>query len=358
MKLIDRHVLRSFFVPLILSICFLVFMIHVIDIFDRIDFFTSVKAPLYKIVLYFIFKSPFLIVEMLPVAVLFATVFSLAEMSRSHETLAVLSTGVSFFRLIRPLIIAGFVLFLATVVFNDAVVPVAADNAAKIMDTISTYKRGFDNYRIQKYGKDNMIYFIDQYTPINKTITGVVILKRNSESDMAYRIDASSACWDEESKSWFFRESMTRYFSNNSVIHSVNSITQHIRLPETPVYFQKEDKDIADLSIIEGWKYVKRVKEGGFSIGKQMVEFQWKFAFPFGAVMMVLIGAPLSALSRRNVLITSFLLAFLGTAVYYFILYFGYSLGKNEVLHPFIAAWMGNFIFMGLSIWLLKNQRT
>lgn len=358
MKLIDRHVLISFFIPLILSVCFLVFMIHVIDIFDRIDFFTSVKAPFYKILLYFIFKTPYLIVEMLPVAVLFATVFSLAEMSRSNETLAVLSTGVSFFRLTRPLIIAGFGLFLFTLAFNDIVVPAAAANASKIMDTMRTYKRGFDNYRIQKYGKENTIYFIDQYTPKNKTITGVMILKRNTENEIESRIDASSASWDEKEKSWFFNQSIVRYFSNNSIVRSTSTVTQHIRLPETPIYFQKEDKDIADMSIREATGYIKRVEEGGFSAGKQMVEFHWKFAFPFGAVMMVLIGAPLSALSRRNVLITSFLLAFLGTAVYYFILYLGYSLGKNEVLHPLFAAWMGNIIFAGLSVWLLKNQRT
>lgn len=358
MKLVDRYVVRNFLVPLALALFFLVFMIHIIDIFDRIDFFSNTKAPLYRILLYYLFKSPYLMVQMLPVATLFATVFSLAEMSRNKETIAVLTTGVSFYRLIKPLIITSFVLFVVTILFNDYVVPAAADASKNVMERITSNKRTTDNYRIQKYGKENMVYFIDVFQSHVHSYHGLVALKRDANNDIILRIDSPHGVWDKETKQWKMMPVTMRYFSNNMVVRTVTYRTQLVYLSEGPQYFSKEAKKIEDMPIRESWEYIRRVQSGGFGAGKELVEFNWKFAFPFGCVMMVLIGGPLSAFSRRNILITSFLLAFLGTLVYYVILYFCYTLGKNEVLNPFLAAWMGNFIFAGLSAYLLKKTST
>ncbi len=358
MNLIDRYVLRNFLIPLLLGLFFLVFMIHVIDIFDRLDFFTNAKAPIHRIALYFLFKSPYLIVEMLPVAVLFAAVFSLAEMSKNNETIAVLSTGVSFFRLIKPMIITSFFLFIITILFNDFVVPAAADGAERTMSKITARNRSLDNYRIQKYGKGNTIYFMDIFRASDLSFNGLVLIKRDANNDILLRIDSPQGQWDKEKKQWVMTPITTRYFSNNMIVRTITKKTQFITLSEGPEYFKKEDKNIQDMTILESWRYIQRVQAGGFGAGKELVEFNWKIAFPFGCVMMVLLGAPLSAFSRKNILITSFLLAFLGTFAYYLILYLGFSLGKNEVLNPFLAAWIGNFIFAGISAYLLKRTRT
>jgi lipopolysaccharide export system permease protein len=203
-----------------------------------------------------------------------------------------------------------------------------------------------------------MVYFIDIFQSHAQSYNGLVALKRSDKNDILLRIDSPHGVWDQERKQWKMMPVTMRYFSNNMVIRTVTFRTQFVSLSEGPLYFSKESRNIEDMSIRESWEYIHRVQSGGFGVGKELVEFNWKFSFPFGCVMMVLIGGPLSAFSRRNILITSFLLAFLGTLIYYVILYFCYTLGKNEVLNPFLAAWMGNFIFAGLSAFLLTRTAT
>jgi lipopolysaccharide export LptBFGC system permease protein LptF len=112
------------------------------------------------------------------------------------------------------------------------------------------------------------------------------------------------------------------------------------------------------MSIPDAWRAIRKLKESGFTYKKELVEFHWKFSFPMGILIMILIGAPLSGYSRKNVLITSFLASLVVTFLYYVVLYLGITLGKNERLPPILAAWTGNLILLVIIWFLFRKMRT
>ena len=358
--LTDRMVIKNFLFPFILCLLFLIFMMHITELFDRLDYFTSVRAPISRIFLYFLFKSPFILCEFMPVAALFATVFSLAEMNRFNETIAVFSAGTSYYRMVFPLIVLGILLFGFTIFFNEKVVPVSSARANELSTNISGKKEKKRNlrpvYNIKKFTRDRDIIIADKFLPSEEKIYNITLIKRSFPPK---RVDADSARWDLKKNIWILSNVQIGNFSTNNIVKIEEKKTiEHTLGGEKPENFRKEDKMIQDMTISEAADYIQRLKDSGFSSAKEEVEFNWKFSFPFGILIMILIGAPLAGLFRRNILITSLFYSFIITICYYNLLYLGLTLGKNEILPPVLAAWIGNILFLFPLILFLKKTRT
>ena len=359
MKLIDKYIMKNFLIPFFLALLFVVFMMHITELFDRISFFTSKNISLGQIGLYFLYKTPFILLEMLPVAVLFSTVFSLATMSKNNELISIISTGVSFYRIVRTYVIMGLIIFILAVIWGDKVMPVSNVRAQKLNQKFRNFTENQINRNIQKYDRDNSLYFIDNFNYKTATMKKITIIKKNVKNDIEYRLDAKTGEWNFNKKKWVFHNGIIRYFSTNSSVLSTEKFeTKELNLKMTPLDFKKENKNIDDMSIREAWKYIQRLKNSGFGYGEELVQFHWKFAFPFSVVIMILIGAPLSGYSKKNILISSFFYSFIFTFIYYLLLNMSLSFGKNEVLSPLVAAWLGNVVFSVFIVILFKSIRT
>lgn len=357
-KIIDLHIARSFLIPLFTGLFFFVFFFNLIEIIDRIPFYSDHNIPLHRILIYQSLRSPFMMIQMIPLATLFATILSLANLHRTKQTTALLTAGTSFYRIIRPLIISGMILFFMVLIYNNTVVPRATLRASQMNRQFRNRSERFMNIRLYMYGKNNAIYSVQQFNSQTDTIDGLNIIYRDKEGVIIKRIDADSAQWLPEEKKWDFSKLSIRIFESNRQA-SIKEYERHImELPETPVDFGKESREINQMTMKESWRHIMRLKHGGAQYGKEMVEFNWKISFPFGIIIMILLGAPLSTMTSKNILITSALFSFLGAIIYYILLTMGFTLGKNEMLNPLLAAWLGNIIFMGVIYILFRKVRT
>lgn len=214
------------------------------------------------------------------------------------------------------------------------------------------------NFNINRYGKKGIAYYINSFDQSRNILNQITVIKFGHNNELIYRLDADRAVWDPTLKSWRFENGYINFFTNNRIISSKKFATNRTVIYETPADFRRSDKAIQDMSTVEAWMLIQRLKSSGGSYSKELVEFNWKFAFPLGSLIMILIGAPLSAYSRKNVFIMSLFFSLIGAFVFYSLLYLGYSLGKNEVLPPIIAAWVGNVIFFGIIWFLFRKAKT
>ena len=83
-----------------------------------------------------------------------------------------------------------------------------------------------------------------------------------------------------------------------------------------------------------------------------------KLAFPFSALVMVLLGIPFSfVVGRRGALYgvaTSLVIAIL----YWAVMETFQALGENAILPPLLAAWAPNLIFSATGLYLMLNLET
>ncbi len=80
-----------------------------VDFFERIDDFMEAKLPLSKALTFFFLKIPFIIAQILPVCILLAVLVVFGLMVRNNEIVALKSSGVSIFYLLKPVLVIGLI---------------------------------------------------------------------------------------------------------------------------------------------------------------------------------------------------------------------------------------------------------
>lgn len=359
-SIFDRYVLTEFLTAFFGALILIVVMTNLIDLVENISYYSENKIKIFQIIMHYGAKSPYLIIEMAPVAVLFAVVFSLGILVKNREMTAIINAGVSFYRVVFYLYVFGFLLSVFLVFFNDIVV-VDAQRKVREFDNKYNHNQNYVyNNNIKLYGKNNYLYSINNYNSILKRMDGIQILKVSPDKDdVLYRIDAQYATWSSNENIWIFHNGVTRNFDDAGNVLAVNEFqTNKIALSEGPEDFQQPTENIDQLTIHEAAVYIKKLKEKGLTYQQETVDFNFKFAFPFSCLIMMLIGAPLSFYSKRSVIVISFGLAFLGSFIFEIIIGVCISMGKNNILPGFLAAWMGNIIFIIISYFVHRNIPT
>ncbi len=129
MKILDLYILKKFLKTYVFAVFLIVLIVMVIDYTEKIDDFIRKEAPMRAIIFdYYLNFIPYWANYISPLMVFIATVFFTANMAAKTEIIAILSSGVSFTRLMRPYLIGSSIIALGTFLMIGWVVP----NANKI----------------------------------------------------------------------------------------------------------------------------------------------------------------------------------------------------------------------------------
>jgi lipopolysaccharide export system permease protein len=129
MKILDYYILKKFLKTYVFAVFIIVLIVMVIDYTEKIDDFIRKEAPLKEILFdYYLNFIPYWASYISPLMVFIATVFFTANLAAKTEIIAILSSGVSFTRLMRPYLIGSGILAVGTFFVIGWVVP----NANKI----------------------------------------------------------------------------------------------------------------------------------------------------------------------------------------------------------------------------------
>nr|MDP2529206.1 LptF/LptG family permease [Candidatus Palauibacterales bacterium] len=123
-RVLDRYVLRQFVRIFALCVLGVPFILIVIDLTDHLSSFLNEGASRLDVLLHYLYQFPYQSLLAFPIAALLAAVFTISNMTRHFETTAAKAGGVSFYRLIAPLLLAGGVISVVALGLTE-VVPAA-----------------------------------------------------------------------------------------------------------------------------------------------------------------------------------------------------------------------------------------
>jgi lipopolysaccharide export system permease protein len=332
------------------------------ELLTEIAFFIEHKPSFFTIVEYYIAKSPAIIIECAPFAMLIAILFSIYSLSKDNEIIAMLTSGISLFRVLIPIFIVSFLLSLCLLYFNMFVVPLANFQKRKIVETkITKYGISYSgrryNLTITGTGDERYLFFIHFYDAQKKLMQGVNIFYLDREGNLKTRLMAKKALW--EKSTWYFYEGEIYEFKKNGDYFKTSFQKKKIPLVERPIDFSKKQKTAREMNYVELKEYIRRLKMTGFEVRKLLVDLHQKIATPLGNFIIMFIGIPFALKSQRKGSI------WLGFALSIF-LYFAHwelgfvlqSLGYAGKITPFLSAWGANFTFLLIGIYMLFKTPT
>ncbi|WP_113738296.1 LptF/LptG family permease [Blattabacterium clevelandi] len=105
--------------------------------------------------------------------------------------------------------------------------------------------------------------------------------------------------------------------------------------------------------LIEKLKHQKKfLKKRKINLAKYQLELQKKFIFPVTCIIMFLTGAPIGALIRKGGIGFPTIMAITIFIIYHTLLTITQNQGEKADIDPWISAWIPNFIFFPISIWI------
>ena len=123
MKILFRYLSYEFARNLVFITLCLISLYLIIDFFEKIRMFLSNHATLQQIVAHFIFRIPMILSQMLPAAVLLASLMTCGTLSRHSEIVAMKANGISLYRASLPILTISAFTCLLVFLLNEWITP-------------------------------------------------------------------------------------------------------------------------------------------------------------------------------------------------------------------------------------------
>jgi lipopolysaccharide export system permease protein len=216
---------------------------------------------------------------------------------------------------------------------------------------VATFKQS----QVWIHGRQS-IYNFQLYHPDRNVLEGLTIYRFSPDYDLIQRVDARSAQWKEGK--WILSEASVTDFDRKGVPARNYYPELTLSLPETPSDFQIAEKNPDEMNFRQLREYVQKIEQDGYDGRKYRTAMHGAISFPFTVVIMACLGIPLALRSERGAGFARgigycIFISFIYLVVYSFIL----ELGKGGTFPPFLAAWLGNFIFAMVGVYLLLSVR-
>lgn len=357
MKIITRYISKEFLKIFAMTFLAFVMLYMLVDFFEKIDDFIEAKTTEHALI-YFIYKVPFVSVQMAPMAVLMSTIITLGIFAKNHEIIAVKANGISLFRIGGPFIAIALIITIMSFITSEFIVPYTNRKVNTIWRNYVKKKPHELIYKSEQlwYKGENAIYNIRSFNSRTQTLEGVIINQFDHDFRLVRRIQAYKGIWQKDH--WSFHNGVVKEIDTDGSYKITPFEGRTFHLIEIPDDFQRDVRYSDEMGFVELREYAKKIISEGYNAYRYLVDMHIKISFPFICVIMSLIGIPLALRKEKGVGIATGIGISLGIILLYLVTFeIARTLGYSEVVPPIVAAWFANILFGTLGSFLLLNTR-
>lgn len=351
LTILDRYILRKFLGTFTLTILLMVAVIIMFDVTEKLDTFLS--APLRATVFdYFISFVPYIIIMLAPLFVFISVIFFTSKMAGNSEIIAILASGVSFKRMLKPYMIGAAAIAAFTFVLSNYLLPPSNVKRIAFENRYRKNKKVETNINVQLMVSPGVVAYIGRFEDSNNTGYRFSLDKFKGK-ELVSRTTAYTARYDTTRMyHWILSDYMTRDFDGLSekVTHGY---TLDTIIPIEPRDFMISVNDQETLTTPQLSEYVSKQKKRGVANIKAFeIEEQKRYAATAAAFILTLIGM---ALSSRKVKGGMGLNIGIGLGLSFSYIVFSTvtsSLAVSGMTSPFVAMEIPNLVYLLIGIFL------
>ena len=331
-------------------------LVFVIDLVDNLRKYTEKKIPLQSVALSYVYWIPDTVFMVLPVAVLFATVFSIGTFTRYAEITAAKASGISFYRFIAPILVMATLATGLDLVFSELAPPANGKRLALLAGA----QRASDTerYNFAFASERGRVYRVYTLNTVSRQVENIEVEERGSVQRPGLLIAAKSGMWHGD-RGWMLKTGMLHVIPNDStdVAFSFDSIADS-RMTETPQELRASERDPGEMNFAELTRFIHVLERSGADVNGLKVDRMLKIAIPVTCIIIALFGAPLATSSQRGGAAYGVAVSLATTIIMLVLIQLTKAVGKMNIMEPEVAAWMPNALMALLALVLLSRVRT
>lgn len=358
MKILDLYIIRKFLTTFFFIVGLVMVIAIIFDISEKIDDFIQNKAPLSTIVFKYYVNFVLFYGNLFSALLTFITViFFTAQMAYNTEIVAILSSGISYRRLLFPYFISATILAAGSLYFNHWLIPEANKTRLEFENKYIRYPyRNTENNIHKITGPGENVYFESYNNTLNRGYR--FSLEKWEGNTLVYKLWASGIQWDSTIGKWRLDDHLVRTISGLKE-HYERGGAMEIGLKLHPKDFEKRLTNIEMMNYTELNNFIdEEKKQGAEFVEHYEVEKYQRTSYPFASYILTLIGVSIASRRVRGgiglhiafglLICVSYILCMKVTTVF----------ATNAGLNPLIAVWIANVLFGIISVYLfLKSPK-
>jgi LPS export ABC transporter permease LptF/LPS export ABC transporter permease LptG len=361
--LVDVYLLQQFLYFFFVLLAGFVLIFDAFTLFDLLaDIARNHIEPL-TVLNYFRFLIPLMTYQLAPLATLVATLVTLSVLAKNNEVIAFKASGISLYRLVLPLLLAGCLIAGGIFLLDDTYLPYANQRQDALRDLIKgrpaqTYREPAHQWI---FGEGARIYNYQLFDPDQRLFGGLNVFELDPKTfQMRRRVFAERAVWDPSQEAWVLTGGWIRDFDSDGhvTLYQPFTATSLPELTEPPSYFQREVRQYYQMNWRELGQYIAGLRQAGFDTARLSVQWQKKFAFPLIAAIIIFLSAPFAFLTGTRGAVGGVAVAVGIGVVYWATSALFEALGSVGQLPPILAGWAPDAIFGFLGAYFFLRMPT
>ena len=348
MTILYRYIIKEFIKPLTLSAVAFGGLVLISEFFRELNYYIEHKASFLIVFEYLLLNLPWWIIQVLPVSVLLAVLFSLGGLARTGEITALKAAGVNLWHIIFIFLFAGFGISAIDLTVRETLIPATITMAEDVREhrihkrVRKPRKTVFDDLMVSVPDNGRMtIGTLNIETP---ALSNIVIDYFNDDFTLKKQVVAPSSVWQDNH--WHIQSGVERTFNLDGSCTEKPFTEYILQAPFTPDDFTPLNQRPEHITTQQLKHHISRMHALGISAEKERMQFHSRFASATSHLVVMLIGIPFAlGLGSRHGKMISFTFALIFAFIYWSVQAIGQSLGENNILPAPIAAWLGNMAF-------------
>ncbi|MBQ9818774.1 MAG: LptF/LptG family permease [Bacteroidales bacterium] len=347
LKKIDKYIMKKFIATFFIALLLIIGIVIIFDISEKVDDFVEKQAPLRAIVFdYYINFVPYFINMFSPLFVFITVIFFTSRMAANSEIIAILSCGVSYRRLMRPYMLSALLIALLSLGLNLYVIPRANLKRVQFEATYTKLdRRNLNSSNVHYQLHPGQFVYVESFSTWNNTAYNFT-LEDIRDNKLVRKITAETAVWDSTFGGWTLKKYFVRDYAEGLEDHIRSGVQLDtvINLTVTDFYRNKKTVETLPQRALNQLIATQRLR-GDANVMYALIEKHTRYALPFSAFILTLIGVSLSSRKRRGGIGWNIGVGIALSFTYILFLRFSQMFVYSGALPPVIALWLPNLIY-------------
>jgi len=342
-KTIDFYITKKFLGTFFYSIALIISIAIVFDISENLDEFISKDIPTKEIITDYYFNFiPYFANLFSPLFTFIAVIYFTSKMAYNTEIIAILSSGVSFPRLLRPYMVSAAVIAFFSFILGNYVIPTSNGKRIEFRNHYILMGGTKTEKNIHRQIEPGVYIYMRSFGANN--IGDQFTIERYSDHQLVEKLTADNIRWDSDSSRWIINNYWRRTFNNGK-----ETITKGYRIDTvlnmTPGDYKVERNEMETLPTGILKNEIKSMKMRGVNSVEYVVERHKRISGPFSVFILTIIGLSLASRKVKGGLGFHLGLGLLLSFSYILFMQVSVVFAVNGGTPPFLAVWIPNLLY-------------
>lgn len=355
LKIIDRYIIKKFLTTFFIALLLFIGIVIIFDISEKVDHFVKNNAPLGEIIFdYYVNFIPYFMNMFSSLFVFITVIFFTSRMAANSEIIAILSGGISFKRLLVPYLISAGLIAILSLCLNLFVIPRSNVKRIEFEEKYVSTAKLMAGRNVHYQINPGQFVFVESFSTWNNTAYKIT-LETIENNKLVSKLSAESAVWDSTACAWHMRNYFIRDYTEGieDRVRVGDQLDTAFALSVEDFYRNEETVEKLPIKALDELIDTQKLR-GDKSVIFAQIEKNTRYALPFSAFILTLMGVCLTSKKKRGGIGWNIAIGIALAFLYILFLKFSQMFVLTGTLPAVVAIWIPNIMYTGIAAYLFK----